>query len=65
MSELTASVVITTKKRKEELLKAIASALEQIGLLEVLVMDGGSGDGMEEALAEMLNREKLKSGEER
>lgn len=52
MSELTAAVVITTKNRKEELLKAVASALEQRGLAEVLVIDDGSSDGSAAAVLE-------------
>ena len=40
-----ASVVITTKNRKEELLKAVESAMGQRGLLEVVVVDDGSTDG--------------------
>ena len=39
-----ASVVITTKNRKEELLKAVESAMGQSGLLEVIVIDDGSTD---------------------
>jgi glycosyltransferase involved in cell wall biosynthesis len=38
------SVVITTKNRKEELLKAVESAMAQRGLLEVIVIDDGSTD---------------------
>lgn len=40
-----ASIVITTKNRKEELRAAIASALRQSGQPEVIVMDDGSTDG--------------------
>jgi glycosyltransferase involved in cell wall biosynthesis len=43
---MTASVVITTKNRREELLKAVESAMGQRGLLEVIVIDDGSTDGM-------------------
>jgi glycosyltransferase involved in cell wall biosynthesis len=39
-----ASVVITTKNRREELMKAIESAMGQRGLLEVVVIDDGSTD---------------------
>jgi glycosyltransferase involved in cell wall biosynthesis len=42
---LSASVVITTKNRKEELRNAIKSALAQTISLEVLVIDDGSTDG--------------------
>ena len=65
MSELTATVVITTKNRKEELLKAVRSALEQRGLAELIVIDDGSSDGTVEAVAEMLkhrNTKTLKEG---
>jgi len=47
---LKASVVITTKNRKEELLKAVESALRQHVLLEVIVIDDGSTDGTAEEL---------------
>jgi GT2 family glycosyltransferase len=40
-----ATIVIVTKDRKEELRKAVLSALEQEGRLEVLVIDDGSTDG--------------------
>jgi glycosyltransferase involved in cell wall biosynthesis len=40
----TASVIMTTKNRKEELLKALESAMAQRGLLEVIVIDDGSTD---------------------
>lgn len=47
---MNASVVITTKNRKEELLKAVESALRQHVLLEVIVIDDGSTDGTAEEL---------------
>ena len=40
-----ATIVITTKNRKEELRVALHSAFEQTGQLEVIVMDDGSTDG--------------------
>jgi glycosyltransferase involved in cell wall biosynthesis len=43
--ELFATVVITSKNRKDDLRKAIASALEQTAKPEVLVIDDGSTDG--------------------
>jgi len=46
----TASVVITTKNRREELLRAVESAIAQRGLLEVVVIDDGSTDGTAEEL---------------
>lgn len=42
---LTNTVLITTKDRKEELKRAIASALTQDGVTEILVFDDGSTDG--------------------
>ena len=50
-----ASVVITTKNRKEELLKAVESALSQRGLLEVIVIDDGSTDGTADELKMIFN----------
>ena len=47
---MNASVVITTKNRKQELLKAVESALRQHVLLEVIVIDDGSTDGTAEEL---------------
>jgi glycosyltransferase involved in cell wall biosynthesis len=52
-----ASVVITTKNRREELLKSIESAMGQRGLLEVIVIDDGSTDGTEAAVMEMLKKD--------
>jgi GT2 family glycosyltransferase len=43
-----ATIVITTKNRKEELRGAIASALAQEAAVEVLVFDDGSTDGTSE-----------------
>ncbi len=40
-----ATIVITTKNRKEELRRALQSALAQNGAIEVLVIDDGSDDG--------------------
>ena len=48
-----ASVVITTKNRKDDLRKAITSAVAQHGDVEVLVVDDGSTDGT----AEMVRAE--------
>ena len=43
-----ASIVIVTKNRKEELRRALCSAVAQSGQPEVLVMDDGSTDGTTE-----------------
>ncbi len=45
MMPLTNTVLITTKDRKEELKRAIESALTQDGVTEILVFDDGSSDG--------------------
>jgi len=46
-----ATVVITTKNRKEELRDALSSVLRQLGVrLEVIVIDDGSTDGTTEML---------------
>src|SRR4051794_38270064 len=45
-----ATIVITTKNRKEDLRRAIQSCLDQTVGLEVLVMDDGSTDGTPEAV---------------
>lgn len=47
-----ASVVISTKNRKNELREAIASALKQSVSPEVIVMDDGSADGTYEMVRE-------------
>jgi glycosyltransferase involved in cell wall biosynthesis len=46
-----ATVVITTRNRRDDLLKAVASALAQTAQPEVLVMDDGSTDGTSEIVA--------------
>ncbi len=48
-----ATVVITTRNRKEDLAKAVGSALAQKGSPRVLIMDDGSTDGTRE----MVERE--------
>ena len=42
---MTATIVITTKNRKDDLRKAVQSAVNQHGSPEVLVIDDGSTDG--------------------
>jgi glycosyltransferase involved in cell wall biosynthesis len=46
-----ATVMIVTKNRRDELRRAVASALTQTADLEVLVIDDGSTDGTAEMLA--------------
>jgi glycosyltransferase involved in cell wall biosynthesis len=48
---VTATVIITTKNRREDLAKAVASALEQTAQPEVLVIDDGSTDGTHEFIS--------------
>lgn len=45
-----ASIVIVTKDRREELERAVRSALEQDGPVEVIVVDDGSAEGVAEAI---------------
>jgi len=47
-----ATVVITTKNRRQDLVKAVASALAQTAHPEVLVIDDGSTDGTAELVAQ-------------
>jgi glycosyltransferase involved in cell wall biosynthesis len=47
---MNATVVITTKNRRDELRKAVSSALEQTAKAEVLVIDDGSSDGSSEMI---------------
>ncbi len=47
MNKLTASIVITTRNRKEDLCRAIDSCLAQKGRPEILIFDDGSDDGTE------------------
>ena len=54
-----ASVVITTKNRKAELRRAVASALLQQPEPEVIVIDDGSTDGTSELMREEFPRAKL------
>jgi len=49
---LTATVVITTKDRKDDLAAAVESALNQTARPQVLVMDDGSSDGTEQMIRE-------------
>jgi glycosyltransferase involved in cell wall biosynthesis len=47
MTEMTATVVIATKNRKDDLRRAVASCLRQTAGPEILVIDDGSTDGTE------------------
>lgn len=42
---MTATIVITTKNRKEDLIRALDSCMRQRGIVETLVVDDGSTDG--------------------
>jgi len=51
VNSVDATVVITTRNRKEDLRKAVRSCLDQVGVrLEVLVIDDGSTDGTSEMI---------------
>jgi len=45
MKKLTASIIITTKNRKDELKRAVDSCLQQNGTPGILIFDDGSNDG--------------------
>jgi GT2 family glycosyltransferase len=47
---VSATILITTKDRKEELRRALQSAMGQIGATEILVFDDGSTDGTGEMI---------------
>jgi glycosyltransferase involved in cell wall biosynthesis len=61
-----ATVVIVTKNRKDELRRAVASALQQSARIEVLVIDDGSADGTAEMIRSEFPSVRLeRSGESR
>src|SRR5215469_9952384 len=61
--QMAATVVITTKNRREDLLKAIASALSQTTRPEVLVIDDASTDGTSAAVAREFPSVRLQRSE--
>jgi glycosyltransferase involved in cell wall biosynthesis len=59
-----ATVVITTKNRRDELRSAIRSAIEQTAPVEVLVIDDGSTDGTEKMVREEFPRVRFERSEQ-
>ena len=59
MAEPVATVVITTKNRREELAGAVESALAQSACCEVLVIDDGSTDGTADLVRERFSAARL------
>lgn len=59
-----ATVIIPTKNRKTDLLRAIASCLKQSCDLEVLVLDDGSEDGTCDAVAQEFPSVRIYAGKE-
>src|SRR5581483_7389816 len=67
MPELTATVVISTKNRLEDLRRALRSCLSQSAGPAILVIDDGSSDGTSEAVRQefpsvRLVREEVSKG---
>jgi glycosyltransferase involved in cell wall biosynthesis len=60
---MNATVVITTKNRKEELQKAVQSALDQTASPDVLVIDDGSTDGTSEMIRSQFPTVRLERSE--
>lgn len=59
-----ATVVIVTKDRREDALRAVESAIAQEPPVEVLLVDDGSSDGTAEAVAEAFPRARVERHEE-
>jgi glycosyltransferase involved in cell wall biosynthesis len=59
-----ATVVITTKNRREDLVRAVASALAQTATPEILVIDDGSTDGTSEMIAGRFPSVRLRRSEQ-
>lgn len=59
MSEIAASVVITSRNRRDDLLRAIASCFTQTVPLEVIYLDDASDDGSHLAVAERFPKVRI------
>jgi GT2 family glycosyltransferase len=59
-----ATVVIVTKDRREDVLRAVRSAVAQLPPVEVLVVDDGSSDGTAEAVAKSYPQVRVERHEE-
>src|ERR1035438_2571852 len=60
----TTSIIITTKNRRDELRRAVQSAVEQVGCTEVLIFDDGSSDGTSELIEREFPTVRLKRVEQ-
>src|SRR5947209_3028796 len=59
-----ATILITTKNRRDELARAVASALTQTAPCEILVIDDGSTDGTAAAIRDQFPAVRLHRYEE-
>ena len=64
MPDAEATVVIVTKDRREDALRAVRSAVAQRPPVEVLVLDDGSTDGTAQAIAEAYPQVRVERHEE-